>query len=231
MNLVLLGPPGAGKGTQADAITHALGIPQVSTGDIIRAAIKNQTPHGLEFKKYAEAGALVPDNLVETLVENRLTEPDCQPGFLLDGFPRTVAQAAALDAIMAGRDPLIVVDIVAPEAELVRRLGTRMICDECGTGAPVAGPEGCLSFPEIYADVSRPATARVTALDAKGHAVSFHCGGLLARVAQHETDHLHGILYIDRMSRETKAELKPELEKLQAATKAALSHKPKPPTH
>jgi len=100
MNIVLLGPPGAGKGTQADAITHALGIPQVSTGDIIRAAIKNQTPHGLEFKKYAEAGALVPDNLVEALVESRLTEPDCQPGFLLDGFPRTVEQAEWLDRML-----------------------------------------------------------------------------------------------------------------------------------
>ena len=97
------------------------------------------------------------------------------------------------------------------------------------TGAPVAGPEGCLSFPEIYADVSRPATAQVAALDARGHAVSFHCGGLLARVAQHETDHLHGILYIDRMSRETKAELKPQLEALQKSTKAALAHKPRPP--
>ena len=96
MNLVLLGPPGAGKGTQSDAITHALEIPQVSTGDIIRAAIRNQTPLGLEFKQYAEAGALVPDKLLHRLVEDRLTEPDCQSGFLLDGFPRTVGQATWL---------------------------------------------------------------------------------------------------------------------------------------
>ena len=100
MNIELLGPPGAGKGTQADAITHALNIPQVSTGDIIRAAIKNQTPLGLQFKTYAEAGALVPDDLVEALVEERLTQPDCQQGFLLDGFPRTVAQAEWLDRML-----------------------------------------------------------------------------------------------------------------------------------
>jgi adenylate kinase len=100
MNIVLLGPPGAGKGTQADALTHALGVLQVSTGDIIRAAIKSQSPRGLEFKKYTEAGALVPDNLVHALVEDRLTQPDCQAGFLLDGFPRTVVQAEWLDHML-----------------------------------------------------------------------------------------------------------------------------------
>jgi adenylate kinase len=100
MNIVLLGPPGAGKGTQADALTHALGILQVSTGDIIRTAIKNQTPRGLEFKRFADAGALVPDDLVDALVEDRVTQPDCRPGFLLDGFPRTVVQAQWLDRML-----------------------------------------------------------------------------------------------------------------------------------
>jgi peptide deformylase len=91
------------------------------------------------------------------------------------------------------------------------------------TGAPVDGPEGCLSFPEIYADISRPASVRVKALDREGQPVEFHCGGLLARAIQHETDHLHGILFIDRMSRATKEEIKPELDDLQLDTKAALA--------
>jgi peptide deformylase len=90
------------------------------------------------------------------------------------------------------------------------------------TGPPATGPEGCLSFPEIYADITRPETVRVRALNERGELIEFHCGGLLARVVQHETDHLHGILFIDRMTRETKQELKPRLEDLQKATKAAL---------
>jgi peptide deformylase len=93
------------------------------------------------------------------------------------------------------------------------------------TGKPVAGPEGCLSFPEIYADITRPETVKVVAMGARGERVEFHCGGLLARAIQHETDHLHGILFIDRMSKETKADLKPELEALQQATKEALKKK------
>lgn len=93
MNLILIGPPGAGKGTQAATIVKACGIPQVSTGDIIRAAIKQRTPLGEEFRRHSEAGILVPDDLVNRLVEDRLAQPDCAPGFLLDGFPRTIPQA------------------------------------------------------------------------------------------------------------------------------------------
>jgi adenylate kinase len=101
MNVILIGAPGAGKGTQASAITRALGIPQVSTGDLIRAAIRDKTALGLEFKTYADAGKLVPDELVDRLVEDRLARRDCLAGFLLDGFPRTLAQAEWLDRSLA----------------------------------------------------------------------------------------------------------------------------------
>jgi peptide deformylase len=92
-------------------------------------------------------------------------------------------------------------------------------------GEPVNGGEGCLSFPEIFAEISRPETVDVKALDAKGRPISFHCGGLLARAVQHETDHLNGVLFIDRMDKQTKAELQPELDELQAATKKSLAKK------
>ena len=95
-------------------------------------------------------------------------------------------------------------------------------------GEPAKGPEGCLSFPEIYADITRPESADVVALNEKGERIEFRCGGLLARAVQHETDHLHGILFIDRMDAETKNELKPQLETLQASTKAALQKKKEP---
>jgi adenylate kinase len=128
MDLILLGPPGAGKGTQADTITHVLGVPQVSTGDIIRSAIRNQTPLGLEFKAFTNAGALVPDQLVNRLVEERLAQDDCRRGFLLDGFPRTVAQAEWLDGMLAGmnrRIERVVLLDVADDAILERVTGRR----------------------------------------------------------------------------------------------------------
>jgi adenylate kinase len=100
MNLIFLGPPGAGKGTQAEAIINEFKIPQISTGDIIRAAIRTESDLGKEFKSYTDAGKLVPDELVNRMVEARLAEDDCKPGFLLDGFPRTVAQAEALDGML-----------------------------------------------------------------------------------------------------------------------------------
>ncbi len=100
MELIFMGPPGAGKGTQARAIIDKFGIPQISTGDIIRAAIRKETPLGREFKSYTDKGDLVPDELVVRMVEDRLGQDDCKPGFLLDGFPRTVPQAEALDGML-----------------------------------------------------------------------------------------------------------------------------------
>lgn len=128
MNLILLGPPGSGKGTQAETITRTLGVPQVSTGDIIRAAIRNQTPLGLEFKRFTNSGALVPDDLVNQLVRERLALPDCAGGFMLDGYPRTVAQADWLDRMLAieGRhiDAVVLFD-VADEVIVTRITGRR----------------------------------------------------------------------------------------------------------
>lgn len=134
MNLILIGAPGAGKGTQADAITRALGVPQVSTGDIIRSAIREQTALGLEFTTYADAGALVPDELVDRLVEARLAQRDCAAGFLLDGFPRTLAQAEWLDRSLAqsGRriDHVLLFDV--DDTVIVERITGRRTDPETG---------------------------------------------------------------------------------------------------
>jgi adenylate kinase len=142
LNLLMLGPPGAGKGTQAERFAKERGIPKISTGDILREAVATKTEIGLRAKAIMDRGELVSDEVMIGIVGERLGRPDALNGFVLDGFPRTVAQAAALDGIMADRDPLIVVDIVVPEAELVRRLGTRSICRLCGTGASVGSTVG-----------------------------------------------------------------------------------------
>lgn len=143
-NLIMLGPPGAGKGTQAERFARARGIPRVSTGDILREAVNAGTDTGLRVKAVMDRGELVGDEVMIGIVRERLDRPDARRGFVLEGFPRTVAQATALDVIMAGRAPLIIVDIVVPESELVRRLSFRQICADCGTtatrgakGAPV----------------------------------------------------------------------------------------------
>jgi adenylate kinase len=138
LNLLMLGPPGAGKGTQAERFARTRGIPKISTGDILREAVHAGTEIGLRAKAVMGRGELVGDDVMIGIVRERLERNDAMGGFVLDGFPRTVAQAEALEDIMTGRDPLIVVDIVVPEAELVRRLGTRMICEDCGANAPVA---------------------------------------------------------------------------------------------
>jgi adenylate kinase len=135
LNLIMLGPPGAGKGTQAERFARSRGIPKISTGDILREAVAANSAIGQRVKTIMERGELVGDDEMIGIVRERLGRPDALGGFVLDGFPRTVVQATALDAIMDGRGPLIVVDIVVPERELVRRLSTRMICADCGANA------------------------------------------------------------------------------------------------
>ncbi len=133
MNLILLGPPGAGKGTQAKLLQERLGIPQISTGDMLRAAVKARSELGLKAKAIMERGELVPDDVVIQLFRERASQPDAAKGFILDGFPRTVAQAGALRKILAERDARIdrVVSIEVPEAELVRRIAGRRTCRSC----------------------------------------------------------------------------------------------------
>ena len=128
MKLIFLGPPGAGKGTQAAGVSAHFRVPHISTGDMFRSAIKNATPVGLEAKKYLDAGELVPDSVVIDMVRERLSMPDCENGYLLDGFPRTVEQAIALDEIAA---PDTVVDIVVADELLMDRLTGRRVCSKC----------------------------------------------------------------------------------------------------
>ena len=134
MRVVLLGPPGAGKGTHAGVVTDACKIPHISTGDMFRAAIKNGTPVGLEAKSYMDKGELVPDSVVCKMVEERISEPDCVNGFLLDGFPRTMAQAKALDAALAAKGEKIdlVINLMCSDEVVLGRLTTRRVCRTCG---------------------------------------------------------------------------------------------------
>ena len=140
MNIVLLGAPGAGKGTQAAKLVEEFATPHISTGDILRAAVKNQTELGKKAKGYMDAGDLVPDSLIIDLMDERLREPDCEKGFILDGFPRTTAQAVALDDMLARLErPLnaaLLVD-VDPEV-IIKRLTERRCCKECGYIGPAA---------------------------------------------------------------------------------------------
>ena len=127
MNLVLFGAPGAGKGTQAKFIIDKYGIPQISTGDILRAAIANQTKLGLEAKSFMDAGKLVPDEVVNGLVAERLAQPDCEKGFIMDGFPRTVVQAKTLDEILAklGKKIEKVIALNVPDSDIIERITGR----------------------------------------------------------------------------------------------------------
>lgn len=134
MNIVLLGAPGAGKGTQAKMLVKEFGIAHISTGDILRAAVKNQTPLGLEAKKYMDAGDLVPDSVVIGMMKERLQEPDCQEGFILDGFPRTTTQAVALDTELAALNKELdcALAIEVDFDVIIKRLSSRRTCKECG---------------------------------------------------------------------------------------------------
>lgn len=134
-NVIMLGPPGAGKGTQGERFAMGHRIPRISTGDILRDEIHSGSTLGLAAKTVMDRGELVSDQVMIDIVTERLSRPDVANGFVLDGFPRTVGQAQALDGLMDGRDPLIVLDIVVPETELARRLGARMICASCGHNA------------------------------------------------------------------------------------------------
>lgn len=134
MRLVLVGPPGAGKGTQAEFIAAHLSVPKISTGDIFRANVSQGTPLGIEAKRYMDAGKLVPDEVTINMVRERLAEPDTSDGFLLDGFPRTTPQAAALDKLLAdlGTSLDIVLELVVDDDEVIRRLSGRRTCRGCG---------------------------------------------------------------------------------------------------
>lgn len=160
MNLIFLGPPGAGKGTQAQMVCNTLGIPQISTGDMLRSAIAQQTETGMKAKAYMDNGQLVPDDVVIAIVKERLCQSDCRKGYLLDGFPRTVYQAEALDSF-AKIDK--VVNLQVDDDVLVDRLGGRRVCPKCGAPYHVSmlnGMTTCINDGEtlIHRDDDQPET-------------------------------------------------------------------------
>ena len=165
MKLILLGAPGAGKGTQAEILSEKLGIPTISTGNILRAAIQEGTPIGLEAKSYMDAGKLVPDSVIIGIVADRLAQPDCAEGFILDGVPRTIGQAEALDESGITFDHVLSIEI--SDQEIEERMGGRRVCGTCG--APyhlIAKPpkhEGVCDLcggALIHRDDDKPATVR-----------------------------------------------------------------------
>jgi adenylate kinase len=144
MRLMILGAPGAGKGTQAVILSQKLQIPHISTGDIFRSNIKNETPLGKLAKQYIDSGALVPDEVTIGIVKDRLSEPDCSNGFILDGFPRTITQAERLDSILEemGTKLDMVINIDADDDVIIRRLSGRRVCPECSTIFHINSSEG-----------------------------------------------------------------------------------------
>jgi adenylate kinase len=134
LRLVLLGPPGAGKGTQAKQLEEELRIPQIASGDLLRLAVRNKTPLGVEAKRYMDQGTLVPDDLVVRLIEERLGQPDAAKGFILDGFPRTLSQAEALREMLDRNHQKIdrVLALIVPDQEIIKRISGRRTCKNCG---------------------------------------------------------------------------------------------------
>ena len=139
LNVVMLGPPGAGKGTQARQLRRRWNIPHISTGAMLRDAVQAATPLGRQVGAIMESGGLIDDDTITQVVRERLSQSDTTEGFLLDGYPRTVPQARTLDEMVAARAAIIVVEIALSEAEVVRRLASRMVCAECGTNATGEG--------------------------------------------------------------------------------------------
>ena len=130
MKLILLGAPGAGKGTQADILKKKLNVPTISTGNILRAAVKNGTPTGLRAKEYMDAGRLVPDEVIIGIIQERLQESDCANGYILDGVPCTIAQAEAMEQAGISFDAVVAIEI--PDEKIVARMGGRRVCESCG---------------------------------------------------------------------------------------------------
>jgi adenylate kinase len=165
MRLILLGPPGAGKGTQANFIRQKYRIPQISTGDMLRAAVKAGTPLGVAAKRVMDAGQLVSDDLIIALVNERLREPDCQPGYLFDGFPRTIPQAEALKKANVPLDYVVEIDV--PDGEIIARLSGRRVHPASGrtyhikfNPPKVAGQDDVTGEPLIQRDDDREETVK-----------------------------------------------------------------------
>ena len=146
LNVIMMGPPGAGKGTQAERFARERALPKISTGDMLREAVRERDPIALQAKEKMDRGELVDDATIIAIVRNRLQREDARRGFVLDGFPRTVAQAEALDQIMRerGDEPLVVIDVEVPQEQLVLRLANRRICTKCGANAdPKSQADSC----------------------------------------------------------------------------------------
>ena len=165
MKLILLGAPGAGKGTQAEILCRELSIPTISTGNILQAAIKNGTPTGLKAKSYMDAGQLVPDDVIIGIVTERLAEDDCKNGYILDGVPRTIAQAEALDAAGVRFDRVLSLEITDQEIE--ERMSGRQVCSKCGASfhihaRPTKAEGVCdnCGGPVVQRDDDKPETVR-----------------------------------------------------------------------